>query len=461
MLLSERSVVRQHQKREMIPMRLYPILAVVLVTVSTACAADIPAFPGAEGFGANTPGGRGGQVIAVTSLNDSGPGSLREACLTPGPRIIVFRVGGVIELESYIRFSEPFCTIAGQTAPGGGICLKNYGLYLRDTHDIIVRHLRVRPGDPAQKELDAITVYLCRRVIIDHCSTSWGIDETFSITDSQDVTMQWCIISEALNDSVHNKGAHGYGSLISYNGEGGITCHHNVWAHNNSRNPRPGGKEGMPGFTLDFRNNLIYNWGGAAGYNGLLPQKINYVANFLRPGPSTRESAARYAFNIGGVATSFFAEGNILDGRPEATADNWQMIRLPKDAAREDVDAGQAYPAPPINQHPAEELLGAIVEGCGATLPARDAVDARVMENICAGTGAIINSQDAVGGWPEYSAGEAAPDTDADGMSDAWETANDLDPQDASDGVGDVDGDGYTNIEEFINATDPNVPDTE
>lgn len=427
------------------------IAAALLALIQGIVHAALPSFPGAEGFGATTPGGRGGRVILVTNLEDAGPGSLRAACEAEGPRIVVFRVGGVIELQSDIRVTNPYLTIAGQTAPGGGICLKSYSLYIRDTHDVVVRHLRVRPGDVSGKAVDAITVYLSQRVVLDHCSTSWAIDEVLSATMSQDVTVQWCMITESLHDSVHPKGPHGMGSLFAYNGEGGISVHHCVYAHHNARSPRPGGMKDMPGFTLDFRNNVIYNWGNWCGYNDTLPQKITYVGNHLRPGPSTAEKVLRTAFLIDGVANSFYAADNIMDGYPEATADNWLMMRFSKNVTREAVDAGAPHPAPPITMTPTRDLLAVLVEGCGATLPRRDAVDARVLDEICSGRGRIINSQTEVGGWPDYAAGEAPPDADEDGMPDPWETARGLNPNDPADASEDADGDGYTNIEAYIN----------
>ena len=190
-------------------------------------AADLPAFPGAEGFGAGAKGGRGGKVFVVTTLEDypggkkkAVAGSLRAACEAKGPRTIVFDVAGTIVLEKALRISEPYITIAGQTAPGGGICLRNYGLDIR-THDVVIRYLRVRPGDTMKKETDSIAISSgSRDVIIDHCSASWSIDETLSVSGPgiTNVTVQWCIISESLNDSFHKKGLHGYGSLVRTNG---------------------------------------------------------------------------------------------------------------------------------------------------------------------------------------------------------------------------------------------------
>jgi pectate lyase len=238
------------------------IAGVLLAAVSVG--AELPDFPGAEGFGATTPGGRGGRVIYVTTLDDSGPGSLRAAIGAQGPRTILFRVGGVIDLQSALVVREPFVTIAGQTAPGGGICLRgdNFGIA---THDVVVRFLRVRLGDLRRREVDTFSIADgSRNVVVDHCSASWSIDETLSPSgDISDVTVQWCIISESLNNSLHSKGPHGYGSLLR--ATGGVSLHHNLWSHHNGRNPRFGDNYAEGPFpTFDFRNNVIYNWGSAA-----------------------------------------------------------------------------------------------------------------------------------------------------------------------------------------------------
>ena len=193
-----------------------------------------PAFPGAEGFGKYTIGGRGGKVFEVTNLTDSGPGSLREACEAEGPRTVVFRLSGTIELKSELEIEHPFITIAGQTAPGDGICLKNYQFSF-DTQHLIVRYLRVRPGDEMREEQDALGGS-GDHIIIDHCSVSWGVDETLSINKASNLTVQWCMVTESLTKSLHKKGAHGYGGL--WGGPGG-SFHHNILAHHSSRNPRP------------------------------------------------------------------------------------------------------------------------------------------------------------------------------------------------------------------------------
>jgi hypothetical protein len=418
----------------------------------------VPAFPGAEGFGAYTPGGRGGTVLLVTNLNDSGPGSLRAACEAEGPRIVVIRVGGIIELKSSLAIHNPFITIAGQSAPGVGVCLKDYPLNIR-THDVVVRYLRCRPGDSARKEMDSLSVF-GERVIADHCSASWGMDETLSVTHSRDVTVQWCMITESLNRSYHHKGPHGFGSLIAGE-DGGITFHHNIYAHHVTRNPRPGGYAGRPGPIVDFRNNLIYDWVAFCGYTGRERVRINYVGNYLKPGPSAAPHEGSFAFYPGGLLTTLFAAGNVLEGFPGKTRDNWLMIQPLEPynrSALRFMRAAQPFPVAPVRTDSAQVAYRRILDQCGAALPMRDAVDARIVEEIRTGAGKIIDSQGEVGGWPEYKSAEPPTDSDLDGMPDAWENAHGLnanDPSDAS--VPGKDGSGYTNVEEYLNSLCPAI----
>lgn len=442
-------------------------LALLLLLVPAAMvsqAATVPAFPEAEGFGMYTQGGRGGKVIAVTNLNDSGPGSLRAAIETKGPRIVVFRVCGIIDLKKDLKVREPFLTIAGQTAPGDGICIRNYGFGV-NADQVIIRHLRFRPGDTMRKEVDPFDIGEARDVIIDHCSASWGIDETLSVNGAKNdaITVQWCLISESLNDSYHKKGKHGYGSLI-VGASGGYTFHHNAYVHHNSRNPRPGGKEGSPGIVFDFRNNLIYNWGHRAGYNSQTALKMNYIANYLKPGPSTQESSRTMAFLVGGKATRMFMEGSLIEGFPEATRDNWLAVKPSKEYLSQEelltiVRVNHPFKVLPVKTDPAEVAYKHILEDVGATKPKRDAVDTRLFQEIQQGTGKIINSQNEVGGWPEYHSTEPPLDTDSDGMPDEWESTHGLKAKAAEDGSTDKDGDGYTNVEEYLNGTNPLVAD--
>ncbi len=433
---------------------------VVLVSVLFFWMSPLPAqtkaFPTAEGFGAWSKGGRGGQVLFVTNLNDDGPGSLRSAVESPGPRIVVFRVSGVIELESPLVITEPYLTIAGQTAPGDGICIKNYGTTVRNTHDVIIRYMRFRPGDVEGRELDALSVYQSRHVIIDHCSASWGTDETLSVTGegTDSITVQWCIISESLNNSVHSKGEHGYGSLLRV--DGNLTFHHNLYAHHKSRNPRPGTYGDMNrGCFLYFRNNVIYDWGTRAGYSAEDKATVNYVANYLKPGPSTEEEREAYAFSIGGSATSLFVDDNYLEGYPGKARDNWQLIWIPGDLTEADVRLPVPLTAAPVHTDPAGTAYRQVLAEAGATLPQRDPVDVRVVRHVQTGTGEIIDSQREVGSWPDYRTQEPPMDSDADGMPDEWERKHNLDARDPGDSRQDQDDDGYTNIEEYLNGTDP------
>lgn len=434
-----------------------PVLAVTLVLHWLNPAyAQTKAFPGAEGFGSWSEGGRGGQVLFVTNLNDHGPGSLRTAVESPGPRIIIFRISGSIELESPLVITEPFITIAGQTAPGDGVCIKNYGTTVRNTHDVVIRYLRFRPGDVMARELDALSVYQSQNVMIDNCSASWSTDETLSVTGegTDSVTVQWCIISESLNNSVHSKGEHGYGSLIRV--DGNLTFHHNLYAHHNSRNPRPGTYGEMDrGCLLDFRNNVIYNWGTRAGYSAEDKATLNYVGNYLKPGPSTEEERKAYAFSIGGAATSLFVAGNSLEGYPGKTRDNWQLIWIPDQLTEADVRLPVPLTVAPVHTDPARTSYSQVLAEAGATLPTRDAVDSRVIRQVQTGTGEIIDSQREVGGWPGYHSEKPPVDSDSDGMPDEWENTYDLDSRDPEDTRQDRDGDGYTNIEEYLNGTDP------
>ncbi len=411
----------------------------------------LPAFPGAEGAGAFARGGRGGRVLYVTTLADSGPGSLRAAVEASGPRTVLFAVAGIIALEKPIVVKEPLLTLAGQTAPGGGVALKNFDFVIA-ADDVIVRHLRFRPGDEARKAVDGISVgTTAHRVIIDHCSVSWSVDECLSVSGDAvgDVTVQWCLIAESLSKSVHHKGPHGYGSLVRADGD--VTYHHNLYAHHSSRSPRPGTyhDDAKRGIIFDFRNNVIYGWGSRAGYSSADRASINYVANFLKPNASSKTPET--AFSVGGERTRMYIANNHLVGLPAADADNWKMIA--KATAGTRVTA--PFPIAPVATDSAAAAYEKVLAGAGATLPARDAVDARVVAQVRAGTGKIIDSQREVGGWPALATGTAPADRDGDGLPDVWERRHGFDPASAADGPADADGDGYTNLEEFLNGTAP------
>ena len=426
----------------------------------------IPAFPGAEGFGAKATGGRGGRVIAVTNLDDSGPGSLREAIDAKDPRIVVFRVSGTIPLKSSLSLRNDDITIAGQTAPGDGICLKDYSLDLRGANNVIIRHLRVRPGDSSGKGLDALGGSSGENIIIDHCSMSWSVDECVSIYSAvRNLTVQWCLISESLYQSVHTKGHHGFGGIW---GGQNASWHHNLLAHHSSRNPRIVGKS-VGGQLMDVRNNVIYNWGYNSTYGGDGDVRVNLINNVYKPGPGTRENVrSRVANPSKGVApNNWWIAGNLAVESPEVTADNWLGVHPSGGIQVGDVRANQPFEVAPAKTQPPGEAFELVLKQAGANLPKRDSLDARIIEEARSGTArfggtygqskGIIDSPETVGGWPELKSQPAPTDNDGDGMPDEWESKFGFDPKDASDGPQDKDKDGYTNLEEFLNGTDPTV----
>jgi pectate lyase len=425
-------------------------MLVTVLFLSAIAAADPPAFPGAEGYGSTTPGGRGGKTLFVENLDDSGPGSLRAAVEAEGPRTILFRTGGLITLSKPLIIRNPFVTIAGQTAPGDGICLKGGSLVVA-THDVIIRHLRSRLGNQSG-EGDAISIATpSRRAILDHVSASWSVDESLSPSgDIASVTVQWSLITESLNKSVHGKGQHGYGTLAR--AVGGVTFHHNLWAHHNGRNPRFGDNygKGDPAF-YDFRNNVLYDWGSYC--TGLTDGRIrvNYVNNFLRYGPS---SSKRNPIHMGDNATEdtrFFLQGNIVDLRDDLTSDNRRLFdRTEAPGKRLVTIESSAFTAPPVQTSTAAEAYEQVLRYAGATVPRRDSVDARVIATVRDKNGRIIDSQDDVGGWPAYASGTAPIDTDRDGIPDVWESSHKLNPRNAADALTKT-AQGYTWLEVYCN----------
>ncbi len=419
-----------------------------------------PAFPGVEGFGKYTLGGRGGRVIEVTNLNDSGPGSLRAAVMAQGPRTVVFRVSGTIALESELKIRTPFLTIAGQTAPGDGICLKNYQFNF-DTQHMIIRYVRFRPGDEKGKEQDGFGGG-GDHIVIDHCSASWGVDETFSINKASNLTVQWCMVTESLTKSIHKKGNHGYGGL--WGGPGG-SWHHNILAHHSSRNPRASGNADSG--LMDYRNNVIYNWGFNSAYGGELWPR-NWINNYYKAGPATSDNVRHRIFLQKDPRGKMYAAGNFVHGFPAISADNWRggIDFAPDGEATEaTLRVHQPYVVAPVATQTAEGALASVLEGAGCSL-SRDAVDRRIVEEIRTGTArfgetykgggkGIIDSQRAVGGWPELRSLPAPVDSDHDGMPDAWERSHGLDPNDPADGPRVAPGLGYTQLELYLNSLVP------
>ncbi len=448
---------------------LQTLVSWLLLSLAMAAVAQEPAatllraFPGAEGYGACTPGGRGGKTLAVTTLEDYVPGkeaviegSLRAAITTEGPRCILFRVSGTIRLKADLYIDKPFVTIAGQSAPGGGICIRDYQVVLA-AHDIIIRHMRFRSGSATQKEQMAVGIFGGSNSILDHCSMSWAIDEVMSSFGAHDISVQWSIIAEGLSKSYHPKGEHSKGSILA--GDGGISLHHCVYAHNAARNPR------VHGIVLDFRNNVLYNWGYRCGYTREAPCFVNYINNYFKPGPSTNAKQRTRLFEPGDDTVRMFWEGNVLDGFPLETQDNRKMIAAPKPWKRDDlvarVLAKEAFPCPPVRTDTADVALERILSDCGATLPKRDRLDSQLTDDIRNGTGKIIDSESELGGWPVLESTPPDVDSDADGMPDAWEQEHGLSSRVSNGGAADADNDGYTDLEEFLNRSNPRVAEAD
>jgi pectate lyase len=432
-------------------LRVFALLTLLLPACGlAAAAAAIPAFPGAEGFGANTPGGRGGRVIFVTTLDDSGPGSFRAACEAEGPRIVIFKVAGTIALKREITVRNPFLTIAGQSAPGDGICLRDNTFGIA-THDVVVRYLRSRLGDVSAKESDCIDLlHGAHDCVIDHCSATWSIDECLSLSgDVQNCTIQWCLIGESLNASKHAKGHHGYGSLSRANGP--ITWHHNLWLHNDARNPRLGDNYGRGGKfpRFDVRNNVIYDFGGTASGLTQGNLEVNYVGNYIRPGPSSR---AKKPITVGDKSDlKFYLRDNVFEPDAALTADNTKFFQPDQYLPQVHI-MKEPYAAAPVTTVSALQALPLVLATVGASRPMRDAVDARLIGHVRTRTGKIIDSQQDVGGWPLLKSAAPPLDSDNDGIPDAWEKAHGLNPKDPADAAKSREQGGYSPLEEYVNS---------
>ncbi|MGE0017510.1 MAG: polysaccharide lyase [Bacteroides sp.] len=455
--------------------------------------AKIPSFPGAEGGGMFSFGGRGGKVITVTNLNDRGPGSFREACETGGARIVVFNVAGIIRLKTPIIVRAPYITIAGQTAPGDGVCIAGESFWV-NTHDVVVRHMRFRRGETnVGRRDDAFGGNPVGNIMIDHCSCTWGLDENISFyrhmfspgADYKDlklptvnVTIQNTISAKALD--TYN---HAFGSTL-----GGENCSfmRNLWASNAGRNPSIGWNG-----VFNFVNNVTYNWVHRSVDGGDYTALYNMINNYFKPGPLTpkntpvghrilkpesgRSKLGYYVFG------RVHASGNIMEGYDAITKDNWAggiqvQEQANTDGYTENMKWNEPFPMPHLTIMPAKDAYKYVLKNAGATIPSRDIVDERIVEEVETGKPyyvegldpnsfyqfehrrlpndsykqGIITDISQVGGYPEYK-GTPYVDTDGDGMPDAWEKANGLNPNDSSDAVKDCTGDGYTNIEKYIN----------
>jgi hypothetical protein len=458
--------------------------------------AEIPAFPGAMGGGEYAIGGRGGKVITVTNLNDDGPGSFREACETGGARIVVFNVAGIIQLKTPLIIRAPYITIAGQTAPGDGVCIAGETVWA-NTHDVVVRFMRFRRGqtDVGRRD-DSFGGNPVGNIMIDHCSCSWGLDENISFyrhmfdpgagikeekLPTVNVTIQNTISAQSLD--TYN---HAFGSTL-----GGENCSfvRNLWADNAGRNPSIGWNG-----VFNFVNNVVYNWNHRSVDGGDYTALYNIINNYYKPGPVTSKGnvghrilkpesgRAKLGYLVFGRV---YANGNIMEGYPEITKDNWaggiQVEEQPDTKGyTETMKWDKPFPMPQFPIMSAQEAFDFVLENAGAYLPKRDIVDQRVLKQVKTGEVyydkeadkrdyyqfehrklpkdsykmGIITDISQVGGYPEYK-GKAYKDSDGDGMPDAWEKKYGLNPNDPSDANGDINGDGYTNIEKYINGIDP------
>lgn len=453
---------------------------IALTGLSFIGQAQTKAFPEAEGFGKFATGGRGGKVYAVTNLNDAGAGSFREAFNAyPGePLTVIFKVGGIINLQSQIKVNRSNFTIAGQTAPGDGICLTGHSFIINGAKsggnhgNIIIRYLRSRPASNLNTGVYGFDLENCHDVIIDHCSFSWANEECAAMYDMENVTVQYSIISEGLFNAGHMKGNRGYGGVW---GGQYSSFHHNLFAHLNARSTRFNGARAHDvNALIDYRNNVVYNAGsrnaaagGAVNIDGAF-SKINIVNNYYKPGPATPSDylfiEADYEADEAKGVGEFHVSGNIMNGNVGKTNDNWSAVSFTKipEVSRDIAKSLTSFSiSRPIPVQSASDAYADVLKNAGAILPIRDAVDKRVVNETATGTASaigatsgkagIIDAPSEVGGFPVYNSAPALTDTDGDGMPDNWELANSLNPNDALDGNS-LTGDGYTMLEVYLNS---------
>ena len=483
-------------------MKLKNILFCAMLFMTVTALADsqkVPSFPGAEGYGRYTTGGRGGKVYHVTNLNDSGDGSLRWALSQPGPRTIVFDVDGTIHLNSKLQIPA-HTTIAGQTAPGDGICVADYP-FLIHGQNIIIRYMRIRLGSinaaDCDDSWDGFGGFDYRDLIIDHCSVSWSFDECLSVLGNINTTVQWCLVAQSMVNVGHSKGNHGYGGNW---GGSGASFHHNLIAHHTSRTPRLGPRPSTQlDERMDMRNNVIYNWGGNGCYGGE-GMKVNIVNNYYKPGPATltlsnvkqqriaavgvrtNEYVAQYpayapALHLWG---KYYVTGNTNTKWPSVDADNWGLGFTSQvdagacdgtwtKAPRDSIKLTEPIAFVHTTTHSAADAYARVAAYVGAS-KGRDAFDAQIISDLQNGTATatgsglssgFINTQNdntaiiATYGsaWPTLNSGTAKADTDGDGMPDEWESTNGLNPNDAADGnATTLSAEGYTNLEVYMNS---------
>ena len=443
------------------------LASTLCTTVSLSAAPDSEkrqlAFPSAEGFGRFATGGRGGDVYHVTNLMNDGKGSLRYGIeKTKGPRTIVFDVSGTIRLKAGDKLQikdVDGLTIAGQTAPGDGICIRDEKFGIIDSSNIIIRYMRFRLGDESRTSTDTLGIDESNNVILDHVTATWGVDGTMDTSEVADFTLQWSLFGEALHESTHHKGGHAM--LMSMRKTAGnVSLHHNLFFSSRNRHPTLGSLKKEVIF--DFRNNVVYNRAGSTNLSG---GHVNLINNYYRPGPSTkpetypiRPKAKKDNAVVG------YMSGSIYEGNKARTKDNYTAMQW---GAR-DGESASSYPGKVLYEkfrlsrepvavadrphtHPADKAYELILNKAGAS-KRRDAADKRIIAGIRKRTHRLINSQQEVGGWPELRNKPASLDTDQDGMPDKWEIKMKLNPRDPEDRNGDLDRDGYTNLEDYLNA---------
>lgn len=453
---------QQYQLTRSMKKRFLLLLTLILPYLSYS---QQPAFPGAEGYGRYTTGGRGGDVYIVTNLTDSVAkpmeGSLRWALNKKGPKTIVFAVSGTIELKRQLSISKGDVTIAGQTAPGDGICIKDYNVSI-DADNVIIRYIRFRCGNNylTDSSQDALSGNNHKKIIIDHCSMSWSVDEAGSFYNGENMTVQWCILSESLYNAGHPKGEHGYGGIW---GGMGVSFHHNLFASHTSRNPRFCGARYHPETRekeiVDFRNNVIFNWGFNSAYGGEMGQQ-NLVNNFYKSGPATRKSVRNRIVEPSDSLGRWYVKGNYVEGYKTVSKDNWAGGVQGDYSDMKEIRSDVPFPLVVVRTHTPKKAYKMVLKNAGAVLPVRDAVDRRIIREVETGvcsygdsygknTG-IVDSPSGAGGWPDLKTYDVRTDTDRDGIPDDWEKKKGLDPQNPDDRNRQASS-GYTMLEEYLN----------
>ncbi len=456
------------------------LVSIIVILLSYSASAQVPAFPGAEGFGKYATGGRGGKVVIVSNINDDGPGSFRQAFKEfPGtPITIVFAVAGIIELKSALKISRSNITIAGQTAPGDGICLSGNSFIINCAGDktgvqgnIIIRYLRSRPGAKIATGVYGFNMENSRNIIVDHCSFTWANEECAAMYDTKNVTVQWSIISEGLYNAGHHKGLRAYGGVW---GGQNASYHHNLISNQNSRTVRFNGARAHDTLALiDYRNNVIFNWKSAnACYGGEVEitggsSAINMVGNYYVPGPATPPELKFVKANYNEAKAKGFGQwyldANVMVGDKKLTAKNHlgvDLSEMPNEYFKKVIVKEPFAISEQVTMQSAEEAYQLVLKNVGVALPQYDAVDLRLINEVKNrlaknGTAGIINDPKDAGGWPVYQQAVAAADTDKDGMPDAWEVKNNLNPNDPGDAAKFNLSKIYTNIEMYINGLVP------